>query len=117
MNVTITPAAERFIRRMLRLGGSPGSGLRLRLSPGGCTGLAAEFDVEAAARQGDTVLDHNGMKLFLPAESRQLLEGVTMDFAETALQSGLIFHDPKAVCSNCSSSPTIVSVESLLGRH
>ena len=37
------------------------------------------------------VLAVNGLKVFLPAESRILLEGVTVDFAETALEAGLKF--------------------------
>jgi iron-sulfur cluster assembly accessory protein len=117
MNVTITLAAEKFIKRMLRFGGGPASGFRLVVNPGGCTGLAAEFDVEPALREGDTVLEHNGMKLFLPPASRLLLEGVTIDFAETPLQSGLVFHDPKArgaACSSSAPSSTMVSLSSLL---
>jgi iron-sulfur cluster assembly accessory protein len=114
MNVTFTPAAEKFIRRMLRFGGGPSCGFRLSVSPGGCSGLAAEFDVEPAPRPGDTVLDCNGMKLFLPAESRLLLEGVTVDFADTPMQSGLVFHDPKSKGGSCSSSAPLVTLESLL---
>jgi iron-sulfur cluster assembly accessory protein len=114
MNVTFTPAAEKFIERMLRFGGSPGSGFRLSVSPGGCSGLAAEFDIESAPRPGDTVLDRNGMKLFLPAESRRLLDGVTVDFADTPTQSGLVFRDPKSSGGSCSSSAPLVTLESLL---
>lgn len=117
MNLTITPTAEKFIRRMIRFGGGPNCGFRLSVSPGGCSGLAAEFDVEAAPRPGDAVVEHNGMKLFLPAESRLLLEGVTMDFAETSTQSGLVFHDPKASGSSCSTSQPLVKLDSLLRRQ
>ena len=114
MNVTITPAAEKFIKRMIRFGGGPGSGFRLVVSPGGCSGLAADFDVEAAPRAGDAVLDRNGMRLFLPAESRLLLDGVTIDFAETPTQSGLLFHDPKSRGASCPSSQPMVMLDSLL---
>jgi iron-sulfur cluster assembly protein len=114
MNVTITPAAERFIRRMIRFGGGPGSGFRLAVTPGGCSGLAAEFDVQPAPREGDATLEHNGLKLFLPAESRLLLEGVTVDFAETPTQSGLVFHDPKSAGSCCSSSLPMVTLDSVI---
>ena len=117
MNLTITPTAEKFIRRMIRFGGGPGSGFRLSVTPGGCSGLAAEFDIEAAPRQGDAVVDCNGMKLFLPAESRLLLEGVTVDFAETPTQSGLVFHDPRAKGTSCSTSQPMVSLDSLLRPH
>ena len=101
MNIAFTPAAEKFIRRMVRFGGVEGCGFRLAVSAGGCSGLAADFSVEAGPRQGDAVLEHNGLKLFLPAESRLLLDGVTVDFAETATESGLVFRDPKGKAPTC----------------
>jgi iron-sulfur cluster assembly protein len=70
MNITITPAADKFIRRMIRFGGAQDGGFRLAVSPGGCSGLASDFSVEAAPWAGDAVVEKNGLKLFLPAESR-----------------------------------------------
>jgi iron-sulfur cluster assembly accessory protein len=100
MNFTLTPAAEKFIRLMLRADGDSNSGFRLAVSPGGCSGLAADISVARAPSKGDAVVERNGVKLFLPAESRILLEGVTIDFADTPSQTGLVFHDPKATtCS------------------
>ena len=115
MNVTITPAAEKFIRRFLRFGGGPESGFRLKVTHGGCSGLAAEFDVEAAPREGDAVVEYNGMRLFLPAETRLLLEGVTIDCAETRTQGGLVFHDPKSSGASCSTASPLVSLGSMAG--
>ena len=104
MDITVTPAAERFIRRMLRLCGEPGSGFRLVVNTGGCSGLTANFSVEAKLRPGEAVYVHNGMPFFLPAQSRLLLDGVTIDFADTATETGLVLHDPKATGGGCSSS-------------
>ena len=88
MEFSITATGGKFIRRLLRFDGGPGSGFRLQVTPGGCSGLAAEFSVEAAPRTGEAVVEVSGIKLFLPAESRLLLDGVTIDFAETPTQSG-----------------------------
>ncbi len=101
MNFVLTPAAEKFIRFMLRADGGPGSGFRLAVTPGGCSGLSADVSVAAAPGTGEAVVERNGLKLFLNAESRLLLDGVTIDFADNAAQTGLVFHDPKQVC--CSS--------------
>jgi iron-sulfur cluster assembly accessory protein len=106
MDLTMTPAAEKFIRRLLRFDGGPGSGFRLKVSPGGCSGLAADFSVAAAPGPGEQAFTVNGLTLFLPAESRLLLDGVTIDFADTPLQSGFVFNDPKQVA--CGSSPTVL---------
>lgn len=103
MDMTITAAAEKFIRRMLRMGGE-GGGFRLIVSAGGCSGLSGNFSIESQPEAGDAVYEHNGMRLFLPAESRLLLQGVTVDFADTPTQTGLVFHDPKAGSCGCSSS-------------
>jgi iron-sulfur cluster assembly accessory protein len=96
MNFTLTPKAVKFIQLMLRADGGAGGGFRLAVSPGGCSGLAADISVRAMPAEGDAVVERSGVKLFLPVESRLLLEGVTIDFAETASQTGLVFHDPKA---------------------
>lgn len=99
MAFELTPKAERFIRMMLMTDGTPGSGFRLVVSPGGCSGLNAEMSVASQPEPGDAVVEQGSVRLFLPAESRILLEGVTIDFTDTAAQTGLVFHDPKATGS------------------
>ena len=105
MNITITPKAEKFMRSIVRFGGGPAdSGFRLTVTAGGCSGLAAEFSSEATPKAGDSTVDWNGLKVFLPAESRLLLDGVTIDFVDTAQQSGLSFINPNAASCGCSSA-------------
>jgi iron-sulfur cluster assembly protein len=110
MNLAVTPSAEKFIRRALRFDGGPGSGFRLLVTPGGCSGLAAEFSVEAAPRTGDAVVEVSGIKLFLPAESRLLLDGVTIDFKDTAMETGFVFHDPKKAACACGPSSVVFEI-------
>ena len=102
--VTVTPAAEKFMRRMVRFSTTPTGGFRLTVTPGGCSGYSSEFSVEAAPRGGDAELAFNGLRVFLPAESRLLLEGVTVDFADTPTQSGLTFFNPNAEACGCSTA-------------
>lgn len=104
MNINITPAADTFIRRMIRLGGDPNCGFRLVVSAGGCSGLVAEFSVENSQQPGDGIFQKDGITFFLPAESRLLLDGVTIDFADTPTQTGFVFYDPKAGLCGCATS-------------
>jgi iron-sulfur cluster assembly protein len=105
MNITVTERAGKFINRMIRFnGGNGNSGFRLSVAPGGCSGLSSSFTVEPEPQAGDAVLESHGIKLFLPAESRILLEGVTIDFADTAMSTGLTFINPNAQSCGCSSS-------------
>jgi len=126
MNIVITPRAEKFISRMIRFnGGAADAGFRLSVTPGGCSGLSSSFTVEAAPQAGDAVLENNGVRVFLPAESRILLEGVTIDFADTAASTGLSFINPNAHVCACSSSAAAsappglasVSISSIQRRH
>lgn len=125
MNITITPRAEKFIRRMIRFnGGGASSGFRLVVTPGGCSGFNSEFTVEAEPLPSDAVLESNGVKVFLPAESRILLEGVTVDFQDSAMSTGLTFVNPNAQPCGCSTSGTgtdsgvaTVSIGSIQRRH
>jgi iron-sulfur cluster assembly accessory protein len=104
-NVTVTAAARRFIDRMVRFGGQgEGAGFRLTVTPGGCSGYNAAFSVEPAALAGDTTLELDGLRLFLPVETASLLDGVTVDFADTPTTTGLTFFNPNAGPCGCSSS-------------
>lgn len=100
----LTPAAEKFIGRIVRFSGIPSAGFRLLVSPGGCSGYSSEFSAEAAPKDGEQVFVVSGLKFFLPAESRMLLDGVTIDFTETATQSGLSFINPNQAACGCSSA-------------
>jgi iron-sulfur cluster assembly protein len=106
MDIKLTPAAEKFIGRMVRFGGAgENAGFRLTVSAGGCSGLASEFSVEAAALPGDAVVEVNTVKFFLPAESRLLLEGATIDFSESPTGGGLSFITANpSTCGTCGSS-------------
>ena len=104
---TITPAAAKFINRIVRFSGlAAGAGLRLAVTPGGCSGYSSEFSAEAAPQGNEQMLEADGVRLFLGAESRLMLEGITIDFTETATQSGLSFINPNQAACGCSSAET-----------
>ncbi len=106
-NVTITPAAAKFINRIVRFSGlAAGAGLRLAVSPGGCSGYTSEFSAEATPQAGEQTLEVNGVRLFLAAESCLMLEGITIDFTETPTQSGLTFINPNQAACACGSAET-----------
>jgi len=102
MNLAITRAAARFMRMMILADGAPGSGVRLSVSPGGCSGLSAEIGVAAEPAANEAIVAVDGITLFLTAQSRILLHDVTIDFVDTVSSQGLVFHDPKQVA--CSTS-------------
>ena len=102
--VTVTAAAEKFMRRMVRFSEHPSGGFRLTVSPGGCSGYNSEFTIEPALQAGDSELLVNDVKVYLTAESRLMLDGVTVDFADTPTKSGLTFFNPAQAACGCSTS-------------
>jgi iron-sulfur cluster assembly accessory protein len=105
--LTITPAAAKFINRVVRFSGlATGAGLRLTVTPGGCSGYSSVFSAQAAPQAGEQLLETGGVRLFLGAESRLMLEGITIDFVETATESGLSFVNPNQAACACSSADT-----------
>ena len=113
MDVTITPAAEKFIRRLMRFADGPQYGFRLVVTPGGCSGLSAEFGPEAAPKGDDGVFELCGIRFFLPPQSQKLLAGVTIDFTDTPTQTGFVFVDPNHKCG-CSSIDNVPSFPDLV---
>lgn len=120
MSITFSPRAEAFMRRMLRMGGIAAAGFRLEVSPGGCSGLAAQFDVEKESGPQDVVLETNGVRVFMSHESRRLLEGAIVDFIDTRTDSGFSIVAPnaaKACASSAASLPAVASIEIGRIRH
>lgn len=95
MGFTLTEPAQRFIQRVVRLSGG-GGGFRLMVKPGGCAGLTAKFGAAQMPDASEKIVKLNGIILFLNADTRILLEGVTVDFADTAHETGFKFYDSKA---------------------
>lgn len=104
LDVIVTPAAQKFMRRIVRFGGVAEAGFRLNVSPGGCSGFNASFGPEAAQPDDAVVPLDDGLRLLLPPASAALLQGVTIDFADASIEGGLRFTDPKATSCGCSSS-------------
>ena len=95
MDVQVTPSAEKFIKRLLRFDGGPAAGSGSGDAPAAAPASPRSSASKQRRKQAIRSFEVNGIKLFLPAESRLLLDGVTIDFAESPTQSGFVFHDPK----------------------
>lgn len=84
------------------------AGLRVRVVPGGCSGFQYSLNIEEDSRQGDYVLDSNGVRLFVDMFSAQYLNGVEIDYVSTVMGSGFTFRNPNATGScGCGSSFTV----------
>jgi Fe-S cluster assembly iron-binding protein IscA len=110
---TVTPSALAFMRRMIRFGGrGPKAGFRFVVSPGGCSGISSDFSIEVEPGEGDAAFTLDGLALFVPTATFDLLASVTVDFADTPTQAGLILFDPKPPsCSTDAAKAGLVQLQ------
>ena len=98
--ITVTADA---ITELQRLAGSEEGvgkeGVRLGVKGGGCSGFSyvLEFD---APREGDNVIEHEGVKFFIDRKSSIYLKGIQLDYKSGLRGKGFAFQNPNAT-STC----------------
>lgn len=101
----LTPVAREKIRSALERASPPRDHLRIEARPGGS---GFEYRLAAMAgdelREDDVVMDEDGFRIALDADSAAWLRGARLDYRESLLESGFRFENP-----NSPPSPTIPS--------
>ncbi len=95
--VTVTPKAVDKIRQAFQKEGvSGGGGLRLGVLGGGCSGLSYQFKFDPKPRATDQVLTYGDVQVFIDPKSLVFLDGMTLDWKDSLMQSGFVFDNPHA---------------------
>ena len=85
-----------------------GCGLRIAVRGGGCSGFEYALDFDNEVRDSDTVLEYDGLKLYVDPISGRYLDGTLIDYSLGMTGTGFKFHNPKAVGTcGCGSSFTV----------
>lgn len=107
--LTITDRAAEEVRKFMvaeQVQAEVG-GLRVSVLPGGCSGFKYSLNIEENSLEDDTVMDLNGVRVFVDGFSMQYLNGVTVDYTSSMQGSGFTFHNPNATGGcGCGSSFT-----------
>ncbi len=114
ISMELTSAAEKFIRRMMRC--SSNSEFRLKVRPGGCSGLAVEFDLAAEPGVNEIVWTHSALRIFLDNASCLLLNGAIVDFIDSRSLTGFVITTPGGTAHACAPASTLVPVDALVRR-
>lgn len=77
------------------------AGLRVSAAPGGCSGFRYWLNVEEHPLPDDSVMEQDGLRVFLDAVSAQCLAGATIDFVSNGETSGFKVSNPNEP-SSCS---------------
>lgn len=97
--MTLTPIAEAKLRELMHQRNIPNYGLRVFVTGGGCSGLQYGMVFEAQPRPFDTVVEQNGVRLFIDPTSLIYLHGSTIDFVDSLMGGGFKIDNPNAVAS------------------
>jgi iron-sulfur cluster assembly protein len=93
--VNLTATAQEEVRKLLAQPDHAGRGLRLGIKGGGCSGLTYVLDF-TEPREGDTVIDYDGIKVLLDRKSTIYLGGITLDHQGGLNGKGFVFQNPHA---------------------
>lgn len=109
MAITLTPVALERVRRFIAQ--TPGAmGLRFGVARTGCSGWGHVADLAREQREGDTVYEFEGVRIFVDAQSKPLVDGTEIDFTRQGLGETFLFRNPNATAEcGCGESFTTQS--------
>lgn len=96
----LTEQAIRQVKAILARENLEGHGLRVGVTGGGCSGFSYGLDFENQPRPGDTVLEMDGVKVYIDDASVGYLKGTVIDYVSGLNETGFKFLNPnvKATC-------------------
>ena len=90
--VTITPAAERQISRLMA--GKDAFGLKIGLKKGGCAGMEYTMDFADSVNPMDEIVEQDGARVMIAPMAQMFLFGTEIDYETGLLESGFKFNNP-----------------------
>ena len=103
INVTETAASK--ITELLSEEQKNGSGLRVFVQGGGCSGFQYGLMIDEGGGFGDQIFESNGVKLYVDPISVRYLGGAEVDFVDTVTGGGFTIKNPQATSTcGCGSS-------------
>ena len=102
--VTITPAAEARIARLMADKGA--SGLRIGLKKGGCAGMEYTMELAETPSPNDEVVEQGAARVLIAPTAQMFLFGTQIDYQTGLLDSGFRFVNPN-VTDTCGCGESI----------
>jgi iron-sulfur cluster assembly protein len=97
--INLTDSALNAVRSAIATAAQPVDGLRIMVEAGGCAGLKYNLGLVNEADPDDTVIERDGVKVFVDMKSHEFLAGTTVDFVVALEGSGFTFENPNAKSS------------------
>ena len=103
INVSETAASK--INELLAEENKAGTGLRVFVQGGGCSGFQYGFTFDEVKNEDDTAMEKNGVTLLIDSMSYQYLVGAEIDYQESLEGAQFVIKNPNASSTcGCGSS-------------
>ena len=86
----ITESAVKQFKKVLLDAGVKDFGIRIFSSGGGCCGPAYGMDASETGEAGDTVIEKDGLKIFVESESFKKLSTALVDYSDSPGKVGFV---------------------------
>lgn len=94
--ITVTDSAVKQLQILVReQADGAHKGLRIFVEAGGCAGMQYGMALDHA-KEGDEVIDREGVQVYIDAFSAKYLHGATVDFSDDLAGAGFRIRNPNA---------------------
>ncbi|MBI2101177.1 iron-sulfur cluster assembly accessory protein [Candidatus Woesearchaeota archaeon] len=97
--VTLTEKAANKVKALLEKENKQGYGLRVGVTPGGCSSYMYDIGLEKEPKQDDTVIEEKGVKVFINPMSIEFMKGSTVDYLDSLTNAGFKINNPNVKTS------------------
>ena len=93
--VTLSETAVNKVKELVTKHGTvEDTYLRMYVAGGGCSGFRYGLALDNKIHEGDEVIQANGVKVIVDANSREYLDGSSVDYVESVAGSGFMVSNP-----------------------
>ncbi len=92
----ITNKAAEKLKDVLKENNKEGSGLRVELVPGGCSGFQYGLELDDSTTDLDFVFEEKGVKIIVTKENMNFLKGAKLDYVDSLQGGGFKISNPNA---------------------
>ena len=97
--ITLTTRASDKLKEILAAQQQRDLALRVYVTPGGCSGFSYGMTLAEQPEDGDSVVEHEGVRVVVDPMSAMYLKGSEIDFVDALMGGGFALRNPNAVSS------------------
>ncbi|OXV05111.1 hypothetical protein Egran_07121 [Elaphomyces granulatus] len=95
--IALTAKAVNEVKKLMAENKIPESyGLRIGVKGGGCSGLSYTLGFDEELKEGDKIIETEGVKVYVDWKSILYLNGTSIDYTDGLNGKGFVFNNPTA---------------------